>query len=83
MKSTILFTITLLVAIALFIGGFLVPPTGVIDGSVLTAAGILLGFGALAQVPTLIRKGADFTLTHGSTSLQVNNPDNDDEENEE
>lgn len=83
MKSTILFTITLLVAIALFIGGFLVPPTGVIDGSVLTAAGILLGFGALAQVPTFVHKGADVTLTHGSTTLQVNNPDNDDEENEE
>ena len=82
MKTTILFAVTLFVAVGLFVGGFLVPPTGIIDGSVLTAAGILLGFGALAQVPTLIRKGADFTLQHGSTTLQVNNPDGDEEDND-
>lgn len=82
MKSTILFSITLIVSIGLFVGGFLVPPMGVIDGSVLTASGILLGFGVLAQVPLLVHKGADFTVRHGNTTLTVNNPDMEDVETE-
>lgn len=34
-------------AVCLFIGGFLVPPLGVIDGSILKAGGVMLGFAAL------------------------------------
>ena len=34
-------------AIGLFVWGFFVPPLGVIDGSVLKAGGVLLGFAAL------------------------------------
>ena len=79
MKSSVLFTITTLLAIALFVGGFFVPPMGVIDGSVLKAGGILLGFGSVAQVPELARRGADVTIQHGQTSLSVNNPDKEDD----
>ena len=75
MKSSVLFTITTLLAIALFVGGFFVPPMGVIDGSVLKAGGILLGFGTVAQVPELARRGTDVKFQHGQTSLSVNNPD--------
>ena len=75
MKSSVLFTITTLLAIALFVGGFFVPPMGVIDGSVLKAGGILLGFGSVAQVPELARRGTDVKFQHGQTSLSVNNPD--------
>lgn len=79
MKSSVLFTITTLLAIALFVGGFFVPPMGVIDGSVLKAGGILLGFGSVAQVPELARRGTDVTIQHGQTSLSVNNPDKEDD----
>ena len=79
MKSSVLFTITTLLAIALFVGGFFVPPMGVIDGSVLKAGGILLGFGTVAQVPELARRGTDVKFQHGQTSLSVNNPDKEDD----
>lgn len=79
MKSSVLFEITTLFAIVLFVGGFFVPPMGVIDGSVLKAGGILLGFGSVAQVPELARRGADVTIQHGQTSLSVNNPDKEDD----
>lgn len=45
---------------------FLVPPVGVIDGSVLTAVGLLLMFATLAQVPTIVeaaRNGKCIKLT--------------------
>lgn len=79
MKSGVLFAITTLFAIVLFVGGFFVPPMGVIDGSVLKAGGILLGFGSVAQVPELARHGTDVTIQHGQTSLSVNNPDKEDD----
>lgn len=82
MKVTILFTITTLSSIALFVAGFCVPPMGLIDGSVLKAGGILLGFGSVAQVPMLARRGTDLTIQHGQTSLTVNNPDRSDDEEE-
>lgn len=83
MKSTILFTITMFVSIGLFVGGFFVPPMGTIDGSVLKAGGILLAFGAFAQVPLLLQHGTDFKLQHGNTTLSVNNPDMAEEEEED
>lgn len=75
MKSNVIFVLTTIVAIGLFIGGFFVPPMGVIDGSVLKAGGILLGFASVAQVPELARRGTDLKIQHGQTSLMVNNPD--------
>lgn len=75
MKSMVIFSITTFVSIGLFIAGFFVPPMGVIDGSVLKAGGILLGFATVAQVPVLARRGTDVTIQHGQTKLSVNNPD--------
>lgn len=62
-------------AIVLVITGFLVPPTGVIDGSVLTAVGELLGFKAVSMLPVFAKRGTDVTLSHGDTSITINNPD--------
>lgn len=75
MKSNAIFTVTTFFAIGLFVGGFFVPPMGVIDGSVLKAGGLLLGFASVAQVPELARRGTDLKIQHGQTSLSVNNPD--------
>ena len=66
-----LFLLTLLTAIGLIVGGFFVPPTGVIDGSVLTAVGELFAFGALAQLPHLIGMGKEVHIKHGDTSVTV------------
>lgn len=62
------FYITLVTSLMLIVGGFLVPPVGVIDGSVLTAVGLLLMFAALAQVPSIInaaRNGKSIKLSKG------------------
>lgn len=68
------FHLTLGVSIALIVGGFLLPPLGVIDGSVITAVGELLTFAALAQVPAVmkaVRDGKSITLTKGDFKVDV------------
>lgn len=70
-----LFYLNLIVSIALIIGGFFVPPLGVIDGSVLTAVGQLLLFATIAQIPAIIdsaRNGKSIKLTKGDFSAEVN-----------
>lgn len=73
MNTKVMFTICLVASVALIVGGFIVPPTGVIDGSVLTAVGELLGFGAISMIPEMISKGTNFKVTHNNTTLEVNN----------
>lgn len=80
---TVVFAVTLTVSVGLMVAGFIVPPTGVIDGSVLTGVGELFAFAALSQLPFVIRSGKGITLNHGNTSISVNGktnaqpPDND------
>lgn len=59
----------------LTVAGFIVPPIGQIDPSVLTAVGLMLGFKAIDTIPDLARRGTDVTVQHGQTSVTVNNPD--------
>ena len=73
--SKVIFATISGVAIVLVIAGFIVPPLGVIDGSVLTALGELLGFALLAELPLIIQKGSDITLSHGQTTITIDNPD--------
>ena len=47
MKS---FYFNLIVSVLLIVGGFLVPPVGIIDGSVLTAVGLLLMFSVIERI---------------------------------
>ena len=75
-NPNILFTITLVVTLGLFIAGFIVPPTGVIDGSVLTAGGIISMFGLFAQLPTLLSSSKKTKINHGNTSIEIENPKN-------
>lgn len=64
----------LFVSIALIVGGFFVPPFGIIDGSVLTAVGELLMFGVLAQVPKIldaVRNGKSIKLQKGDLTISA------------
>lgn len=72
--NRLIFTICLTATICLLVAGFIVPPTGVIDGSVLTAVGELFGFATLGTLPSLIR-GRQVELTHGKTSLTLTDDD--------
>ena len=70
MKNTA-FWVCLSLSIGLIVAGFCVPPHGEIDGSVLTACGILFGFATLEVVHIAIRKGVDAKVRHGQTELTV------------
>ena len=65
------FYVTLIVSIALIVGGFIVPPTGVIDGSVLTAVGLLLMFAVIEKIPEAIKTGRNIKVQKGDASLEV------------
>lgn len=68
------FYLNLIVSIALIVGGFFVPPLGIIDGSVLTAVGLLLMFAVIAQIPKIldaVRSGKSIKLQKGDLELEV------------
>ena len=68
------FYFNLFISIALIVGGFLLPPTGIIDGSVLTAVGELLMFGLIAQIPRIldaVRNGKSFKFQKGDSSVEI------------
>lgn len=66
-----IFFICLFISIALLIGGFFCPPMGQIDGSVLTAGGILFGFAALGVVGQNIANGKDIIFKKGDAEITV------------
>lgn len=70
-RKSVGFWVCLIVSVALFIGGFIVPPMGVIDGSVLKAVGMLLGFGALAQAPILLESLSRAKFTKGDMTIEL------------
>lgn len=59
------------VAMGLVIASFIVPPTGVIDPSVLAATGEIFAFAALGAVIKAIDKGVDAKVQRGNTTLVV------------
>ena len=69
------FYVTLFISIALIVGGFIVPPTGEIDGSVLTSVGLLLMFAVVEKIPEAIAAGRSVKIQKGDTSLEVSGKD--------
>lgn len=72
-----IFWLCLSISIALFVGGFFCPPMGVIDGSVLTAGGILMGFAALGIVGQNLANGKGVTFQHGETEVTIGDDEDD------
>ena len=66
-----IFYVCLAVAIVLIAVSFVLPPTGVIDPSVLKASAILLGFAALGIVGKNLAEGKDVTFSHGDTEITI------------
>lgn len=66
-----IFYVCLGIAIALFAWGFFCPPKGVIDGSVLTAGGILLGFATLGVAGQNLANGRDVKFQHENTEITI------------
>ena len=67
--------VILLIAVALIIAGFVVPPMGEIDGSVLQGAGIIIGGAWLlyttANIPLFLEKGAKIKAQVGNASIEI------------
>lgn len=72
--SYILFVITSVVMLVLFVVGFLLPPIGKIDSSIIQAGGELMGLAFIVQLPHVVRvigdraikiKKGDFTIEAG------------------
>jgi len=69
----IVFLVCLVISIALIIGGFFMPPMGVIDGSVLTAVGELIVFPTIAFGFRAVELGYDLKINHGNTTIEIDN----------
>jgi hypothetical protein len=72
-----IFYVCLSMSIILMVTGFLLPPRGVIDPSVLTACGILFGFAALAVAGQNLANGKEVTFKKGDMEVSI---DDDSEE---
>ena len=70
-RKGIAFWLTLVTSMGLIIAGFCVPPTGIIDGSVLKSVGLLLGFATLAQIPIIIEVAGYFRMTKGDLVIET------------
>lgn len=68
-----IFFVCLACSIALFIGGFFCPPMGEIDGSVLTAGGILFAFATLAVAGQNLANGKEVVFKKGDIEVSVEN----------
>lgn len=65
------FYMTFILSVLLIVGGFFCPPIGVIDGSVLTAVGLLLLFAVIEKLPQAIREGRSIKFQKGDLELEV------------
>lgn len=65
----------LILAIGLGVAGFLVPPLGVISGSVLKFVSLILGatwlFYVTAHIPTIIASGAKIRAEYGNAKIEI------------
>lgn len=77
--SRITFAVCFFVSVGLIVGGFFVPPMGVIDGSVLTATGELLLFPTLLYGFRAIELGLSVKFQKGETSIEISKNEEDDE----
>ena len=67
----IIFYSTFIISVALIIGGFFCPPIGVIDGSVLTAVGLLILFATIEKIPEAIKAGKNIKVQKGDSSVEI------------
>ena len=59
-------------AVILLFISLILPPTGVIDPSVIAATGELAGFAAIWTVLVALNKGKGISVSHGDTTITVN-----------
>lgn len=75
LMSRITFAICFFVSVGLIIGGFFVPPMGVIDGSILTAIGELLLFPTLLYGFRAVELGLTIKFQKGDATIEISKDD--------
>ena len=58
-------------SVLLIVGGFFCPPIGVIDGSVLSAVGLLLMFSVVEKLPEAFKAGKSVRIQKGDFTAEV------------
>ena len=66
-----IFRFTFVLSVALIVGGFFCPPIGEIDGSVLSAVGLLLMFATIDKIPEAIKAGKSVKISNGESSVEI------------
>lgn len=79
-KRKILLWTTFGISAALVIAGFILPPLGIIDNSVLIAVGELGFFGVLAEIPSYLESKKDISITKGNATITIADMNNDNNE---
>lgn len=74
-STTIALWVCLAASLGLLVASFVVPPTGIVDPSVLRAASLLFGFAALFVVREAVMEGLGIKLTHGETTVEIKDLD--------
>ena len=67
----VVFAVCFFVSVGLIVGGFFVPPMGVIDGSVLTSVGELLLFPTLLYGFRAVELGMKVKFQKGETAIEI------------
>lgn len=75
LRNNFFFWLFSLIGVALIITGFVLPPLGIIDNSVLVAVGEIDGFIALGCLLKAIDKGVDASVKHNGTEITITNDD--------
>ena len=67
--------VILILAIGLGVAGFIVPPLGVISGTVLKGMALILGatwlFYVTANIPTILASGAKIRASYGDAQIEI------------
>lgn len=77
--SRITFAVCFFVSVGLIVGGFFVPPMGIIDGSVLKAVGELLLFPTLLYGFRAIELGLTIKFQKGDTTVEIHREEQEEE----
>ena len=76
--NKVAYWVCLVLAAGLIIAGFVLPPLGNIDNSVLIATGEIFAFASLGTLIAALDMGVDAKLSHKDTAIEIINPDNTD-----
>ena len=71
------FTVTFVLSVLLIVGGFFCPPIGQIDGSVLTAVGLLILFATIEKIPEAIKSGRNLKISKGDLTIEFSSEQQD------